>query len=80
LIKERSDVNAVNEHGNTPLHYACFWGYDMICEDLLNAGAQVGIANKDGHTPIEKAKPSLAKRLQDIVERSGRESSAPVVG
>lgn len=45
----------------------------MICEDLLNAGAQVGIANKDGHTPLEKAKPSLAKRLQDLVEKSGRE-------
>ncbi|KAL9901904.1 integrin-linked protein kinase [Glossina fuscipes] len=73
LLKERSDVNAVNEHGNTPLHYSCFWGYDMICEDLVNAGALVTIANKDDDTPLDKAKPSLAKRLEDLAERNGQE-------
>uniref|UniRef100_A0A1A9VYN9 Protein kinase domain-containing protein n=3 Tax=Glossina TaxID=44049 RepID=A0A1A9VYN9_GLOAU len=73
LLKERSDVNAVNEHGNTPLHYGCFWGYDMICEDLVNAGALVTIANKDDDTPLDKAKPSLAKRLEDLAERNGQE-------
>lgn len=66
-------MNAVNEHGNTPLHYACFWGYDMICEDLVNAGASVTIANKDDDTPLDKAKPGLAKRLQDLAERNGQE-------
>ena len=24
LIKNKAQVNAQNEHGNTPLHYACF--------------------------------------------------------
>lgn len=73
MLRERSDVNAVNEHGNTPLHYACFWGYDVICEDLLNNGGLVSIANKDDDTPLNKAKPSLAKHLQDIAEKNGQD-------
>lgn len=32
LIHNKANVNAVNEHGNTPLHYACFWGYDEVAE------------------------------------------------
>ena len=24
-------MNIANEHGNTPLHYACFWSYEEIC-------------------------------------------------
>ena len=32
LIHNKANINAINEHGNTPLHYACFWGYDQIAE------------------------------------------------
>ena len=35
LLKHKSDVNFVNEHGNTALHYACFWNYPAIAEDLV---------------------------------------------
>lgn len=61
LIRHRSDVNALNEHGNTPLHYACFWGYSDIAKELLNHGSLVSLANKDGDTPLDKAKPALAQ-------------------
>ena len=43
LLRHKADVNFVNEHGNTPLHYACFWGYADIAEDLIGAGALVTI-------------------------------------
>ena len=44
-------MNFVNEHGNTPLHYACFWGYADIAEDLIGAGALVTIqVRRDRHT------------------------------
>ena len=46
LLRHKSDVNFVNEHGNTPLHYACFWGYTDIADDLIDAGALVTIQNK----------------------------------
>lgn len=32
LIQCKADTNASNEHGNTPLHYACFWGHDLVAE------------------------------------------------
>jgi len=32
LLQNKANVNAINEHGNTPLHYACFWNYDQLAE------------------------------------------------
>lgn len=32
LIDTRAVVDAVNEHGNTPLHYTCFWNYQDASE------------------------------------------------
>ena len=45
------DVNLTNEHGNTPLHYACFWSYQGIADDLIQAGGIVTIANRFGTSP-----------------------------
>lgn len=73
LIKAKSDINAQNEHGNTPLHYASFWGYQHIAEELVSHGALVSLANKDGDTPLDKAKALLAKRLHDLAIESGQE-------
>lgn len=56
-------MNVTNEHGNTALHYACFWGNQAVAEELVTAGALVSIANKDGDTPLDKARGHLAKRL-----------------
>ena len=36
LVHNKANINAVNEHGNTALHYACFWGYDQIAEVWIN--------------------------------------------
>lgn len=63
LLKNRGDINFTNEHGNTPLHYACFWGYQQLADDLIMQGALVSLANKDGDTPLDKARGSLAKRF-----------------
>ena len=63
LLRNRADINFTNEHGNTPLHYACFWGYQQVAEDLIAHGAIVSLANKDGDTPLDKARGSLAKRF-----------------
>lgn len=63
MLRNRADVNVTNEHGNTALHYACFWGDQAVAEELVAAGALVSIANKDGDTPLDKARGHLAKRL-----------------
>lgn len=32
MLQVNPQINAVNEHGNSPLHYACFWNYEAVCE------------------------------------------------
>ncbi len=70
LLRNKADINSVNEHGNTPLHYACFWGYAAVAEDLVNAGALVSIANKYNEIPLDKCKGHLAKKLHGTLSQS----------
>ncbi|XP_009980461.1 PREDICTED: integrin-linked protein kinase, partial [Tauraco erythrolophus] len=72
LIQFKADINAVNEHGNTPLHYACFWGHLLLPQDLVGNGALVSIANKYGETPIDKAKTPLREVLKERAEKLGQ--------
>lgn len=72
-MRQKADVNFTNEHGNSPLHYACFWGYSEIAEDLVNHGAKVAIANKYTQTALDKCKGNLAKNLHDIAVESGQD-------
>ena len=73
LLRQKADVNFVNEHGNTPLHYACFWGYFDIAEDLIDAGALVTIQNKYQETPLDKTNNQTAARLQDRASQTGQD-------
>ena len=72
MLRHRADVTILNEHGNSPLHYACFWGYEQIAEDLINAGANVAVANKYGDVPLDKCKGSMAKRLHGLAVENGQ--------
>ncbi len=63
LLKHKSDINFVNEHGNTALHYATFWQNEECAEDLVECGALITIENKYGDTPLDKAPPRMAKRM-----------------
>lgn len=72
-MRNRADVNFTNEHGNSPLHYACFWGYQNIAEDLVNSNALVSLANKDDNTPLDKARGNLAKHLHELAIETGQE-------
>lgn len=49
------DVNAVDEQGNSPLHFAAqSWSHD-ICKLLVGIGANVNLQNNEGHTPLYTA-------------------------
>jgi integrin-linked kinase len=63
LLTRKADVNAVNEHGNSALHYAAFWGYESICADLIAAGALITFCNKYDETPADICRPSSHKAL-----------------
>ena len=49
------DVNARDKDGNTPLHWAVWYGHDNIVELLLAAGADVNARDEDGKTPLHLA-------------------------
>ena len=46
LLAKGVDVNAANELGETPLHYA-IWGKNKIIA-LIEAGANINAKNKSG--------------------------------
>merc|ERR1712141_721512 len=62
-----------NEHGNSALHYATFWNFPAIAEDLVEWGAMVSIENKYGETPLDKCQPALKKKLHERAAELGQD-------
>jgi ankyrin repeat protein len=60
LVAKGANVNAANDLGMTPLHYAVQRGHERIIEYLAAAGARFDAANKQGRTPVELAKSRTA--------------------
>lgn len=48
-------LNAVNEAGNTPLHWAALNGHLESVKLLINSGADVTIVNQAGHDAVYEA-------------------------
>lgn len=59
LLGANADVNAVDQQGNTPLHYACLRRNHRLVPPLLKWKAKTNLKNKDGETPMD-----IAKRLR----------------
>lgn len=51
-MKVSVNANAANDNGDTPLHLAARWGYCAIVHILLEYGANCGLSNKKGQTPL----------------------------
>lgn len=64
-------LNVVNDHGNTPLHYACFWRHADICIALISHGAPIGPVNKYGKVPLQFAGSTLQTRIRSYAEKNG---------
>ena len=52
LLAAGADIDATNDHGATPLHYAAHQGHTEIVKSLLDAGADSTAATDDGITPL----------------------------
>ena len=79
LLDRGAFVNAVDEDGNTALHYVVDKGFDGVVELLVEHGADLEIANRRGQTPwaivargrtgnIEAA-PATVRLLESLTAR-----------
>ena len=71
LIDAGADVNAENEAGGTPLHYAASWGGKDIVELLIAASADVNAKRDDGKTPLDLAESNEHKESADLLRKHG---------
>ena len=56
LLNEGADPNVVDDHGNTPMHYAALLGFsEDILKTLIAAGGRCGTRNAAGETPLHYA-------------------------
>jgi ankyrin repeat protein len=70
LIAKGADVNAANDAGMTPLHYAAARGSDRIIEFLAGQGAKFDVKNKQGRTPAELARGKTAALISKLAGAS----------
>jgi len=71
--RRRLCINAANEDGDTPLHYAAVFRRTDATWLLLGAGADVAATNADGDTPLDDATAHKATKVAAIL-RAAAES------
>jgi len=73
ILEMRADPNLRNIRRNTPLHLACEKGNKALCTLLIQHGADLGLKDLEGLTPIdkiasEKERKKESKRLYQMQE------------
>ena len=73
-----ADVNAKDQNGKTPLHYAARSGHKEIVELLIAKGADVNAKTNRGHTALNYTKlhPETADLLRKHGGKTGEELKA----
>lgn len=66
LLAKGANVNAANDAGMTPLHYAAQRGSDRIIEFLASQGARFDVKNKQGRSPSELARGKTATLMNKL--------------
>lgn len=69
LLKQGADVNASDEHGNTPLHFAAWGNHQEVIELLLGSGADFDAKNQDQKTILD----NWLDGLFDVQKKRGEE-------
>ena len=67
-VAEGRDVNARDDHGNTPLHHAIESNALRLAELLLASGADPDIANHEGASPLHRAAVYNTVRFQLLLD------------
>ena len=70
LLAHIADVNAKDNDGMTPLHFAADEGHKNVAELLLYNKADVNTRNHDGKTPLQLAgRNDVAELLRRLGDR-----------
>ena len=72
LASPNVDVNAVDEHGNTPLIEAARLGHDKVATALLIAHADPSIKNDEGKTALMLAAEGRHDETVRVLTEAGR--------
>ena len=60
LEQDNSNINCVDDYGETPLHFAAALGTSEIVSLLLKYGANPNLINTGGETPLDLALENLS--------------------
>ena len=66
-----TDVNAKDEEGGTPLHFATGWDHKEIVELLIDAGADVNAKDDVSDTPLDVAIQLKRTETADLLRKHG---------
>ncbi len=73
LIEEGADVNAKDDNGDLPLHYAVRNDNRDLVELLIEEGADVNTKDKDGQSPLHWAK---SEEIAELLIEEGADVNA----
>ena len=65
------DINARDENGATPLHWAARYGQKQIVELLINRGAKVNAKDNSGSTPLDRATQGSHTAIAELLRAQG---------
>ena len=66
-----ADVNAKDDNGWIPLHFAVYYGHKEIVELLIAKGAEVNAKDKNGWTPLHLAAENGRKQVAELLIANG---------
>ena len=75
-INVKSDLNAKDAYGSSPLTIASLFNKPEVAGLLINAGADVNIKSADGSTPLHTASFFCRKEIVEMLLKNGADISA----
>jgi ankyrin repeat protein len=73
FVEAGADIDAINDLGNTALHYAAQTGATRIVEYLAAKGAKLDVQNFQGKTALDLARGPSAALIRKLIENPGQQ-------